>query len=259
MDITNFGQTIAAYRKERAMTQEQLAQELGITAQAVSKWENGQSYPDIQLLPQLADLFEVSLDELFGRDYRCPAADAGDEEAPAEQVVYHDLPWDDDASALHVVLFAGHKLVGNSLFQRHQKEKQQVEFCWEGPALNIQSDFSVTCSENTVIQGSVTAGDSVCCGDVAGNVSAGDGVNCGNVDGNVNAGDGVNCGNVTGSVTASDSVHCSDVGGSVRASDSVTCGEVQGDVTAGDSVRCTAVHGSAFGADGVKIVPGRQS
>ena len=43
MDITNFGQTIAGYRKERAMTQEQLAQELGVTAQAVSKWENGDS------------------------------------------------------------------------------------------------------------------------------------------------------------------------------------------------------------------------
>ena len=43
MDITKFSQTIAGYRKERAMTQEQLAQELGVTAQAVSKWENGVS------------------------------------------------------------------------------------------------------------------------------------------------------------------------------------------------------------------------
>ena len=43
MDITKLGQSIAAYRKDRAMTQEQLAQELGVTAQAVSKWENGGS------------------------------------------------------------------------------------------------------------------------------------------------------------------------------------------------------------------------
>ena len=40
-------ENIRAFRKEHAMTQEQLAQELGITAQAVSKWETGQSYPDI--------------------------------------------------------------------------------------------------------------------------------------------------------------------------------------------------------------------
>lgn len=252
MDITNFGQTIAAYRKERAMTQEQLAQELGITAQAVSKWENGQSYPDIQLLPQLADLFEISLDELFGRDYRRPAADSSDD-MPTEQVVYHDLPWDDDPRTLHIVLFAGHKLVGNSLFQRHQKEKQQVEFCYEGPAINIQSDFSVICSENTVIQGNVTAGDGVRCGQVCGCVNAGDGVNCGDVGGNVTAGDGVNCQTVGGSVTAGDSVNCAGVGGNVHASDGVTCGDVQGDVRAGDSVRCTAVYGNASGSDGVHI------
>ena len=252
MDITNFGQTIAGYRKERAMTQEQLAQELGVTAQAVSKWENGQSYPDISLLAPMADLFEVPLDALFGREYQCPAADSGDE-APEARVIYHELPWDDDPATLHVVLFAGHRLVGNSLFQRHQREKQQVEFCYEGPAINIQSDFSVICHASTVIQGSVNAGDSVTCGQVCGSVNAGDGVNCGEVYGDVRAGDGVNCHDVRGSVTAGDSVRCGNVGGNVRASDGVTCGDVQGDVRAGDSVRCTAVYGGASGADGVKI------
>ena len=134
-----------------------------------------------------------------------------------------------------------------------QKEKQQVEFCYEGPALNIQSDFSVTCRENTVIQGSVNAGDGVNCGQVCGNVSAGDSVNCGEVYGSVSAGDGVNCGDVRGSVTAGDNVRCGSVGGNVRASDGVSCGDVQGGVRAGDSVRCTAVYGSASGSDGVHI------
>lgn len=235
MDIIHFGQNIAACRKERAMTQEQLAQELGITGQAVSKWENGQSYPDIQFLPKLADLFEVSLDELFDRQFQRPEEPAGEEPAEA-QIRYNQLPWSDDPQTLHVVLFAGHKLVGNSLFHGHRKEKQQVEFCYEGPALNIQSDFSVACHERTVIQGSVTAGDSVSCGDVQGDVSAGD---------------GVSCGNVTGNVKASDSVRCGNVGGSVEASDSVTCGDVQGDVRASDSVHCKAVYGYAHGSDGV--------
>ena len=53
--MNDFAQRIITLRKELSMTQEQLAQELGITAQAVSKWETGQSYPDITLLPKLAD------------------------------------------------------------------------------------------------------------------------------------------------------------------------------------------------------------
>ncbi len=220
MDITKFGQKITECRKQRAMTQEQLAQELGITAQAVSKWENGLSFPDITLLPQLADVFEVTLDELFDREV-CRALPDNEAEAMEQEIVYHELPWDDDRSTLHVVLFAGHRLVGNSLFQRGHREKQQVEFCYEGPALSIQSDFSVTCAPSTSIQGDVRASDSVSCGDVGGSVSAGDGVNCGNVNGNVTAGDGVNCGNVGGNVRAGDSVRCALVYGGARAGDGV--------------------------------------
>ena len=65
MDITKLGQSIAAYRKDRAMTQEQLAQELGVTAQAVSKWENGTSDPSTTNLLALARLYGVSAEELL--------------------------------------------------------------------------------------------------------------------------------------------------------------------------------------------------
>lgn len=60
------GKRIAALRKEKGLTQEQLAEKVGVSAQAVSKWENDVSCPDITLLPLLADLFGVSVDELLG-------------------------------------------------------------------------------------------------------------------------------------------------------------------------------------------------
>jgi len=54
-------------RKRLGLTQDALAEQLGVTAQAVSKWENDQSCPDIATLPKLADLFGVSVDTLLGR------------------------------------------------------------------------------------------------------------------------------------------------------------------------------------------------
>lgn len=58
-------ETIKAYRKEMKLTQEQLAEVMGVTIGAVSKWESGLSNPDIRLLPKLAQLFGISLDVLF--------------------------------------------------------------------------------------------------------------------------------------------------------------------------------------------------
>ncbi len=59
------GKRIADLRKKASMTQEDLAEKLGISAQAVSKWENDQTCPDITLLPTLAELLKTSLDELL--------------------------------------------------------------------------------------------------------------------------------------------------------------------------------------------------
>lgn len=66
----NLGNKIRELRRAKNLTQEQLAASLNISAQAVSKWEMGASYPDMTMIPTLAALFEVSLDELFDFDVR---------------------------------------------------------------------------------------------------------------------------------------------------------------------------------------------
>ena len=60
------GNRISALRKKKKLTQDQLAEQLGVTAQAVSKWENDQSCPDITTLPKLAGIFGCSTDALLG-------------------------------------------------------------------------------------------------------------------------------------------------------------------------------------------------
>lgn len=59
------GNRIAKFRKAKGMTQEDLANQLGVSSQAVSKWENDASCPDISLLPQLSKVLGVTTDELL--------------------------------------------------------------------------------------------------------------------------------------------------------------------------------------------------
>lgn len=66
MENIKLNEQIAFLRRQKGMTQEELANVLGVTNQAVSKWESAQCCPDIQLLPEIASLFDVSIDELMG-------------------------------------------------------------------------------------------------------------------------------------------------------------------------------------------------
>ena len=59
------GQKIAYYRKLNGLTQGSLAEKLGVSTQAVSKWENSLCCPDIMLLPAIAKIFGITIDELF--------------------------------------------------------------------------------------------------------------------------------------------------------------------------------------------------
>lgn len=67
-------ENIRKYRKSLNLTQEQLAEAMGVTVGAVSKWESGQSNPDISMLPVLADFFEISVDVLLGYQVICRTA-----------------------------------------------------------------------------------------------------------------------------------------------------------------------------------------
>ena len=63
--MKTLGTKIAEYRKLKKMTQEELASKLNVSSQAVSKWENDLSIPDLPILIELSDIFNVSLDELI--------------------------------------------------------------------------------------------------------------------------------------------------------------------------------------------------
>ncbi len=229
------GSNIMRLRKEHGLTQEQLATALGISYQAVSKWETGNSCPDISTLPLLADLFCVSIDELFGRAARVPAL------IPAVDQPGTDLPWPDD-DCFYVVLYHGHELIGSG-GEDQLSHGKEFRFQYEGPAKDIVSSISV--SVDGPVAGSVQAGTSVSCDAVGGDLIAGGGVNCDAVGGDVDAAGSVNCDDVHGSVRAGGNVTCDDVAGDVVAGGSVTCDDVGGDVSAGGSVN----SGDAFSFD----------
>lgn len=70
MDILNFSGNLVRLRREKCITQSKLADFIGVTKASVSKWETGQSLPDVLILPQLAAYFDVTIDELLGYEPR---------------------------------------------------------------------------------------------------------------------------------------------------------------------------------------------
>ena len=95
--MENINITLAAnilkYRKKSGLSQDELAQKLGVTFQAVSKWENAIAAPDITFLPIMADIFGCYIDELFSREIKTE--------------IHYDhcaeLPWADDTVIRGVV------------------------------------------------------------------------------------------------------------------------------------------------------------
>lgn len=295
------GKRIGRYRKKLGLTQEALAQKLDVTNQAVSKWESGQCCPDIALLPRIADVFGITMDELFGRvapvglmvvpqpepepepepvfdaepvfeqehsheeyrrgnwqdsfwgrlfgktirdfehimrdfDEKLRKDTANWNEPVRERKLPEDveLPWEDDQT-LRVALFVGKKLVEG------HPARSRIQFCWDGPAMNVYSECSVSCGS---VGGNVWAGDDVSCDTVSGSVSAGGDVSCGAVGGYVQAGGDVDCGNVNGKVVSDGDVSCGDVYADVKAAGDVDCGEVYGNLNAGGDVSCGDVQGN---------------
>ena len=129
MSIQHIGTTISALRKEKGVTQEELAKHVGISAQAVSKWENG-GVPDIELLPKIADYFGISIDRLFGREVLTPQkahsvymqdiADAPEEERFSKAFAY---VWDIERALSGGVLAQDNDYSLDALWKRLEHNK----------------------------------------------------------------------------------------------------------------------------------------
>lgn len=204
------GNRILKYRKNLGITQEMLAQQLEVTNQAVSKWEADQCCPDIMLLPKLADIFGITIDQLFGREPK-----------PQTETVIHDLPWEDNEE-VRAVIYVGRKMV-----QHHPAAENLKLTIKGGVGEGVYSEFAVSCSE------------------VGGDVIAGGAVNCGEVGGDVVTKGNIKCGDIGGDVSANGDVTCADVAGDVKADGNVTCADVSGDVEAGKDIHCASIEGNA--------------
>lgn len=218
-----FGENLKRIRAEKAITQEQLAERLGITAQAVSKWECAQSCPDTEILVALADVLEVSLDALL----------RGGEGKPAQLGV---LPEDE---VLRVVQCRGRTVLTCETYDPARRIPLEIR----------REDYEGGAAPQIHVE---IWGSADIKGNVSGGVNAGDGINCGNVTGGVDAGDCVNCGNVTGGVNAGDCVNCGNVSGSINCGDGINCGNVEGNIeSCGGDIHCHRIEGDILHCEGV--------
>ena len=223
-------EVIRIHRKQADISQETFAEAMGVSVQAVSKWETGMSYPDITMLPKISEYFKISIDELFFG------------ENPA--VEYGGIP---DDGKLRIIQFLGSKMLKKSNYDRNVRIMLEIP---EFPDKVINAEIWGSADIDGDIGGNASAGDGINCGSVGGSVSAGDGVNCGSVGGDVAAGDGINCGSVGGDVAAGDGVNCGSVGGDVTAGDNVQCGNIGRNVNAGCDINCVDIYGNAEASNG---------
>ncbi len=221
-------------RKKLNISQEEIAERLNVTSQAVSKWECEKSYPDMEMLVDIATLFQISLDGLI---------------LDKKDSCIKNIPNDDK---LRLVLCRGKEVVDS----KEADTTMRVKLEGECERLEILGNANIFGE----IKGDVSAGGSVNCDTVRGNVIAGTSVNCDEVSGNVNAGAGVNCDGVGGDVCAGTNIVCDDIGGSVNCGLTIQCDNISGSVSCGMTITCDTINGDINECNGdvhVKTMNGK--
>lgn len=162
-----FSQRFKELRKSQNYSQESIAEKLGITSQAISKWECAQSYPDIELLPVIANIFDVTIDSLF-RNVDTPKTTAS-------------LPFPND-DKIRVIRFNGHKIIdckesdNNYITYSPRQDENKIEV-WGDCIIEGDLLLNLTCIGNVKcnnVAGNIKAGFSVKCNDVLGSIKAGE-------------------------------------------------------------------------------------
>lgn len=139
----SLGKNIAKLRKEKGWTQNELGERLGVSNQAISKWESEMNMPDVMLLPAIADLFGCYIDELFQRNVM-----------PEKEGIL-PLPWEDD-DTVRCVVFKGHTKLASE-----DDVTKNVTFEMTGDVPTVYSDG------NIIVNGNVTSGGCTAHGDIS--------------------------------------------------------------------------------------------
>ena len=95
--MDSFSEIFKALRKDKKLTQEQIAEVLGVSPQAISRWENATSYPDIMQLPNIALYFDTSVDELLGVK----------KVVKKQKILYFQFRWQESADVINDYLDEG--------------------------------------------------------------------------------------------------------------------------------------------------------
>ena len=231
---------IQKYRKMCSLTQEALAEKIGVTFQAVSKWENAKSAPDIAFLPMLADLFGCSIDKLFSRGTK--------KDAHYNNIDSVDLPWPDDDIIRGVVYKGRERLQITGIVEKFTFEVVGDAKCVKSSCnINVNGNVSGGCraGHTLTVDGSVSGGCSAghtvaAYSDISGGCRAGHSLTVkGSVSGGCSAGMEMVCGgNVTGDISVGNSGEIT-IRGDVKAKkvkgnvlcNSLECDKIEGNVT----------------------------
>lgn len=230
MSEIKIAEIIKELRGAKGISQEMLADVCDVSMQAVSKWENGQSCPDISFLPLLAAYFGVSIDYLLtGRNNTVENTDDNLVSSLSKQDFKDDV--------LYIIQYRNGKVLDKKQWDKEQLDNRaiaaRIQFANEFAQLSSGLHIDVWGSAN------IEAPD----GNM--DLSSGANVNCGTVHGSINAGANVNCDVVEGNVSAGNSVKCSTIEGSAKAGNSISCSTIEGDVSAGTYISCDTIGGNA--------------
>ena len=191
-----FSKEFKKLRKAYGLSQEEIAESLGITSQAVSKWECAQSYPDIELLPQISNIFNVSLDRLI-------LGDTKEKE--------YRFPFPDD-SLTRVLIYKGHHLIEHDLIE--------TETTINLPEIVNASDIEIF--GNCAVAGdiscdTITVHGNIASYDITGETRCIGKISCENINGDVSVENGnINCKHITGDVFAEGNITCDSFYGEIN-------------------------------------------
>ena len=262
---------IAEHRRRCNLTQEGLANQLGITFQAVSKWENGVSCPDIFLLPQLAALFQTTIDDLFGIAPAIPNVVSVDTDAafaPISTPPSMSAHSSDTSCAQSTESIASPDGSPNG-FPDGPSNPTAESTQHKGPAgttsplpwnddgvvritvfqgirlvKNIESPFADVEIHWYGEVADIESRLSISCDTIYGNARAGVNIRCDEVLGDVTAGCDVHCDSISGDVTAGCDINCDSIDGDAHAGGNITCDSIGGDVTCRGSLTCASIGGN---------------